>query len=149
MIIPKNKIKVCNKAIKDFQGKLEKFRDEGVDMLMEQSIRAAVSTFLQNVIRHTPVGDYGDTGKQGGTLRKGWNARNIKKTGDGYEVEIYNDVDYAVYREHGHLTANTDPAGRRWIRGSFMLRNTEIEMTFIMPKILEQQFNVFKKKYSR
>jgi hypothetical protein len=141
--MPKNRVEIDIRQFKAFEKKLEKLQKEGVDQLMQQAIRAMVSRFSQEVVRRTPVGDYGDTGKQGGTLRKGWNTRNFKKTKDGYEVEIFNDVNYAPYVEHGHLTANKDPSEKRWIKGRFMLRNTEIELTFIVPEILEQQFNLF------
>ena len=125
--MPKNKIKVDIRQFEAFHKKLEKFQEEGIDQLMKQSIQVIISEFLQNVIRRTPVGDYPD--KQGGKLSGSWNTRNLKKTDAGYEVEIFNDADYAPYVENGHLTANKDRSERRWIRGRFMMRNTEIQMT--------------------
>jgi len=87
-------------------------------------------------------------GKQGGTLRRGWNLRNFKKVDGGYEVEIYNDVHYAPFVENGHMIRNTAGGqAKGWVKGRFMLRNTEIELTFILPEILEQQLSLYLSKH--
>lgn len=82
---------------------------------------------LALVIPRTPVGTYpNDSGKQGGTLRRGWTAKTqreaesnpgtpsqtaarawayslaVRHIGDTYEVDVINPVEYASYVEYGH-----------------------------------------------
>jgi hypothetical protein len=87
---------------------------------------------LAQVIRRTPVGDYGKA-KKGGTLRRGWTAKTeeeaaagsgrgdavayaqalpITKSGNVYEIEIINPVHYASYVEFGHRTRKSSTWGQ-------------------------------------
>jgi len=113
---------------------------------------------LAKVIRRTPVGE-GSTGKRGGTLIRGWTAsseseaqsggsKNAKayadslsviKSGDVYQIEIINPVNYASYVEYGHRTRNH----KGWVKGRFMLTISEDELDAQAPKILENKL----KKY--
>lgn len=82
---------------------------------------------LSFVIPATPLGKYpNETGKKGGTLRRGWTAKShedavsgsgqptasqakeyaqnlpISKSGGTYTIEVINPVEYASYVEFGH-----------------------------------------------
>ena len=85
--------------------------------------------------------------KQAGTLKGGWHFKDLKKTADGYEVEIYNDVYYAPWVENGHVKRNKKggPA-KGWVKGRFMMRDTELEIKMLVPEILENQLALFIKR---
>jgi len=101
-------------------------------------------------------------GYTGGTLRRGWtggatqdassyaNNLTVHKIGGGYKIEINNPVEYAPYVEFGHMQqpGRFVPAlGKRlkkgWVKGQFMLTESEAELAQQSPKILE---NLLKKK---
>lgn len=115
---------------------------------------------LAKVIKRTPVGQYpASTGKKGGTLRRGWTAKTedeakaggtsnakayadsltVTKSGDVYQIEIINPVNYSSYVEYGHRTRNH----KGWVSGRFMLTVSENELNAQAPKILENKL----KKY--
>lgn len=86
-------------------------------------------------------------GKQGGTLRDGWRIGDIKKRSKGYEVNIYNSVEYARMVEYGHRRTNKKGGETKgFTRGAFMMTNTEIEMAFENPRIIDQMVDRFLKK---
>jgi hypothetical protein len=116
---------------------------------------------LAQVIKRTPVGDYPKSlGKKGGTLRRGWTAKTeeeaasgsakgdavayanalpITKSGNVYEIEIINPVNYASYVEFGHRTRGGDG----WVQGQFMLTLSEKEVQRQSAKVVEAKL----KKY--
>jgi hypothetical protein len=91
------------------------------------------------------------TGKKGGTLRRGWTASKnssakgfaesltVNHFGDTYVIEIVNPVEYASYVEYGHRTANH----KGWVKGQFMMTISEQELQKIAPRVLENKI----KKY--
>jgi len=140
-----SKIKVNTRDIKRLQQSLELLRDKEVDRLMRASVRALAAEFIRSVKKRTPVGKHPpNSGKRGGTLRRGWNLRNLHKTEDGYEIEIYNDIEYASFVEHGHMTRSSpDGPPPRWVEGRHMLKNTGTEITFRVEEILEKELLKF------
>lgn len=110
--------------------------ENSIDILKEKVIKTLAIKVLNRVIKRTPVGVYpSGSGKTGGTLRRGWKVGKVKRVGDDYEIEIYNDVEYASYVEHGHRTANH----KGWVNGKFMLTITMKEIERDAPKIIEQR----------
>lgn len=87
------------------------------------------------------------TGKKGGTLRRGWTAQKaqsatqyvqsltINHFGGTYVIEITNPTEYASYVEFGHRTKNH----KGWVRGKFMLTISEQEIQEAAPAILERK----------
>lgn len=162
---------------RDFVKKVEEnLGEEQVEAFVEACAKELTARLLTKVIRRTPVGDYtkeveviakrdsknhkkGDTykksvnpsGKQGGTLRRGWtaekqqnvtayvNSLNVICNGDTYTIEIINPVEYASYVEFGHRTRNH----KGWVEGRFMLTLSSQEIQQEAPKIIE---NKLKKK---
>lgn len=82
-----------------------------------------------------------NTGKTGGTLRRGWTIGNVTKSADGYTVEIINPTEYASYVEFGHRTRG----GKGFVNGKFMMTISEQELEADAPRILEQKLEQFLK----
>lgn len=166
--------KVDFRELKKFQEDLKKLQDP--DVFLQSCAKELAARLLTMVIKRTPVGDYsqeievtakrdskhhkkGDiykktvnpSGKQGGTLRRGWTGQkrasageyadslSIQHIGNDYVIEIINPVEYASYVEFGHRTANH----KGWVKGQFMMTISEQELEKIAPKVLEQKL----KKY--
>ncbi|BBH19825.1 hypothetical protein Back11_11700 [Paenibacillus baekrokdamisoli] len=97
----------------------------------EECIREIAGRLLAKVIARTPV----DTGE----LRHGWTIGQIARTANGYEVEIINPVEHAMYVEYGHRTR--DHTG--WVNGRFMLTYSIQEMERELPDIIERKLQQF------
>lgn len=120
--------------------------DAEVDRFIEACSKELAARLLAKVIKRTPVGQYpSDSGKMGGTLRRGWTAGKnqnakafvdtlrVNHFGDTYVIEIINPVEYASYVEFGHRTRNH----KGWVEGRFMLTISEQEIQQSSPGILE------------
>lgn len=136
-----------------FRSKLEQhFNRSQADIFVESCAKELAARLLAKVIKRTPVGQYpNETGKKGGTLRRGWtggkgggasayaNSLKVNRFGNAFVIEIINPVEYASYVEFGHRTRG----GNGWVEGKFMLTISEQEIKRDAPKILE---NKLKKK---
>ncbi|MDE6110373.1 MAG: HK97 gp10 family phage protein [Eubacterium sp.] len=121
--------------LKKLQKQLESLQAER-DILMESCAKELAARLLRKVKKRTPVGVYPEnSGKKGGTLRRGWTVGEIEKTNGVYKIEIFNPVEYALYVEKGHRTANH----KGWVEGKFMLTISEQEIQNIAPRILEKK----------
>ena len=122
------------------------FEKIDVDSLCIAGARELAGRLLALVIPATPVGKYPKgSGKKGGTLRRGWGAKNgsagkqyaqsltVTKSGGNYMVEIINPVEYASYVEFGHRTVNGG-----WVEGRYMLTISEEKLKRIAPSVLEK-----------
>ncbi len=137
--------------LKKFQKELEKL-DKNMDAFMQACAKELAARLLRMVVKRTPVGEYPKgSGKEGGTLRRGWTGEKrssakgyadsltVHHFGDTYVIEIVNPVEYASYVEYGHRTANH----KGWVKGKFMMTISEQELEKIAPKVLENKI----KKY--
>lgn len=136
----------------DFK-QMEKLRDElnklqNPQKFVEECTKELAARLLRLVVKRTPVGQYpSSTGKNGGTLRRGWTANKrssakdyvesmeITKEGNVYKIEIVNPVEYASYVEYGHRTPNH----KGWVKGRFMMTISEQELQQMAPVILERK----------
>ena len=139
--------------LENFRKNLEKtLSGNQVNLFIESCAKELAARLLAKVIKRTPVGQYpADSGKKGGTLRRGWtngksqaanayaNSLKVNHFGDAFVIEIINPVEYASYVEFGHRTRNHEG----WVEGKFMLTISEQEIESDAPKILE---NKLKKK---
>lgn len=133
----------------EFQKKLETIGEKERDAFLRKLTNEAAMRLFEKVRVRTPVGVYpADSGKTGGTLRRGWNVKNIKleKMAGGYQVRIINPVEYASYVEYGHrqTPGRFVPAiGKRlkkgWVEGKFMLTKSEMELEQELPGIIERK----------
>lgn len=132
----------------EFQKQFEQITDKELEKFFVDTAKELAARFLELVIPETPVGIYpASTGKVGGTLRRGWTAGQseesyvytiqVVKTGNAYEIEIYNPVEYAEYVEYGHRTGDS---GRGWVLGRFMMTKTEIIMNQQAPQVVQKRF---------
>ncbi|OON85918.1 hypothetical protein BXO88_09830 [Oribacterium sp. C9] len=137
-------------GMKELQKDLQKLQD--TDEFAEACAKELAARLLAKVIKRTPVGEYSkETGKKGGTLRRGWTGEKrqdakayvdslkVNHFGDTYVIEIINPVEYASYVEFGHRTANH----KGWVTGKFMMTISENELEEIAPKVLKAKL----KKY--
>lgn len=148
------------RQLQDLQNRMERMQRNDFEAFCKECAKELAARLLAKVIKRTPVGQYlAETGKKGGTLRRGWTAKteeeaqgggvgNVKayvdslvvtKAGNVYQIEIINPVHYASYVEYGHRTRNH----RGWIQGRFMLTISETELDTQSSKILENKL----KKY--
>lgn len=148
-------------GMRHLQEKLNRLAESDVEAFIEECAKELAARLLAKVIRRTPVGDYPkETGKKGGTLRRGWTSQRsgsgseglktsgakgyvdslkINHFGDTYVIEIVNPVEYASYVEYGHRTANH----KGWVRGRFMMTISEREIQEAAPRVLEARIRKF------
>lgn len=143
--------KVDIKELIELRDKFEKhLTGKELDLFINSCAKELAARLLAKVVKRTPVGQYpNDSGKVGGTLRRGWTngkgsssfAQELKvhSFGDTYVIEITNPVEYASYVEYGHRTRG----GKGWVEGHFMLTISEQEVQRDAPRVLE---NKLKKK---
>lgn len=152
------RLKVDASGLKEFQQKLNQLKESDMQRFTEQMVKELAEIAFTKIIDKTPVGEYDQlvqfttkdkkevtftphTGKQGGTLRRGWDIGGVTKKGDLYEVEITNSVDYASYVEYGHRMVNN--AG--WVGGRFMMTISEKELDQQGPAIIDRRLTDFLK----
>ena len=166
------------------QQDMQKLSERQADEFCEACAKELAARLLAKVIERTPTGKYyreievtakkdsknhkkGDTymkkvntsGKQGGTLRRGWTAQKgagseglntngaaqfvdtlkVNHYEDTYVIEIVNPVEYASYVEYGHRTRDH----KGWVKGQFMLKISEQEIKQIAPRLLEKKLEEF------
>lgn len=115
------------KQLQKLRDNLAKLEESDLDKFCRDVSKELAARLLALVIPRTPVGQYPkDSGKKGGTLRRGWTARTeqeaeggngnpsadevssyvaalpVVKTGKEYRIEVINPVHYASYVEFGH-----------------------------------------------
>ena len=141
--------------LKALQERLQKLERMDLDKFCEDCSKELAARLLALVIPRTPVGQYSkDSGKKGGTLRRGWTGKQnkssgtayaqslpITKKGSTYTIEIINPVKYAEYVEFGHRTPNGG-----WVNGQYFLTFSEKELERIAPALIEKKLNALLKE---
>lgn len=147
------------KELKALQQRIEKLQKTDIQKFCNAVSKELAARLLAKVIKRTPVGQYpAETGKVGGTLRRGWTGGKgqnavayaqslpVKKSGNTYEITIINPVEYASFVEYGHrqTPGRFVPAiGKRlkqsWVEGKFFLTRSEIELEGEAQKIIEKK----------
>lgn len=153
--------------------------------MFEEILKELAARLLRKVILRTPVGvkpsgvskevlDKYWKGYVGGTLRRGWTAKNeaeaesgnapditaflnqtsIEDTGHGYCITIKNCCHYASYVEYGHRQTPgrfVPQLGKRlkasWVPGQFMLKISEEELMSQAPEIIQRKVERFLAKH--
>ena len=132
------------RGLKEFQENLNKLQDP--DAFVESCAKELAARLYARVKKRTHTGKYSkSTGKQGGTLKRGWTIGEIRKEGDTYVIEIVNPVEYASYVEYGHRTANH----KGWVPGQFFMQKSVQEIEKITPKILENEIKKYLKDIAK
>ncbi|MEF3309513.1 HK97 gp10 family phage protein [Paenibacillus sp. GYB004] len=109
--------------------------EKALPAFIEECVHELAARLLAKVVIRTPV----DTGE----LRRGWTLGRVIRIASGYQVEVINPVDHAIYVEFGHRTKNH----KGWIEGRFMLTISEKELERELPAILQKKQEAFLKKY--
>lgn len=159
------KFKVDFKDFEKFADRVKMLADQDVEKVSqkfcEETAKELVGRLLAKVVEKTPVGEYGTKevrfvtkdgkevnfiahiNKTGGTLQRGWEVGEVIKTGNVYEVELYNPVHYASYVEYGHRTVPRIDGSRGWVEGRFMLTLSKEELEEEGPAIIENKLQKF------
>lgn len=93
------------------------------EFLLEMAFRAE-----RKIKRRTP--------EDSGELRRNWQVGRVEKQGNAYEVEIYNNTEYAGYVEFGHRAGRNST---RWVEGRFMMTISMKEIERELPRFIERK----------
>ena len=127
------------------KAEIERFRKQLKAELGEISdvdrkvLNRAVNEGLRKVKFLTPV----DTG----VLRRSWKTSRTKKTANGVEKEIQNNVYYAPYVNYGHRVVNRAKETVGWVVGKFMLEQTEKFVWKRLSELFRKEINRIRRKY--
>ncbi len=157
--------------LKRLRDNLVKLQEMDLDKFCTDVSKELAARLLALVIPRTPVGNYkggtyscvsGQThhggkvsGKNGGTLRRGWTAKTqaeaagggradakayanalpVHKRGHTYYIQVINPVEYASYVEFGHRT----PGGKGWVNGHYFLTLSEQDLERLAPGVIERK----------
>lgn len=151
------------KELEKFRDKMESLSDGQADQFFESVVKELAARLLAKVIKRTPVGIYEETGKKGGTLRRGWTTQKsgsgseglktsgasqyvdtlkVHHYGGNYVIEITNPTEYASYVELGHRKRG----GKGWVNGRFMLTISEKELERQAPAVIEKRLKAYLKE---
>lgn len=121
---------------KEFEKFVAEFEDkangEMIVKEMEQVLTKTAGIAINKVKRKTPV-DSGD-------LRRGWQASNIKRSGNNLSVDISNNVEHAPYIENGHRIVRSGKTVG-YVPGVFMLKETIDEIDRQWDNTIGKSFN--------
>lgn len=73
-----------------------------------------------------------------GHLRRHWEIGSVKRVGDEYVVEVYNNIHYAGHVEYGHRTKNG-----KFVEGAHMMQISLSELEQRLPDELKQWLDDF------
>jgi Bacteriophage protein of unknown function (DUF646). len=110
-----------------FRDKLEKLQSADIQKFQEDTVKELAARLLRKAVKRTPV--------DSGWLREGWFIGGTHKNGNVYEIEVYNNTEYAPYVEYGHRTANHSG----WVSGRFMMTISEKELQRDADRIVQQK----------
>lgn len=141
------------RQLQALQRRMQQLEQVDIDALCRDISNELAQRLLRKVKKRTPTGVYGDKevhfttkegkdvhfiahdGRTGGTLKRGWDVTRVQRSGYSYSIEVFNDVEYAIYVEYGHRNRNH----RGWVPGRFMLTISEKEIEAITPKLVQRK----------
>jgi HK97 gp10 family phage protein len=128
--------------LKAFRDKLQKLDSQKMNKFSESAVKELAARLLRKVKSITPT--------KTGELKRNWQVGEVNKNGDIYEIEVFNQTEYAEYVEYGHrqTPGRYVPAiGKRlknnWVKGKFMLTISTKELEADAPKIIEKKLQQF------
>lgn len=95
------------------------------------------NTLLRAVKENTPVAT--------GNLKRNWFISSVRQRGDMFEIEIYNNVEYAPWVENGHRVVR-DGQTVGYADGFYMLRLSVMEIERLAPQVYGQRAEEFLRK---
>lgn len=146
---------------KQLQERLQKLERIDLDKFCRDVSKELAARLLALVIPRTPVGVYTeDTGKKGGTLRRGWTGGKnssakayaqslpVHKAGHTFTIEVINPVEYASYVEFGHrqtpgrfVPAIGKSLKASWVDGQYFLTISEDELRQMAPAVIQRKLD--------
>ena len=135
-----------------YRDKLVNAKSE-LDPIVVRVLNGIAATVMQLAKDDTPVGVYDKpvrfttkdgvevsftpkTGKQGGTLKRGWKVESYTNTGGVYQIKVVNNTNYASWVEDGHrIVRNGATIGA--VPGLFMLKIAEDKVRAEVDNIVE------------
>jgi len=90
-------VEIDTEPFREYVRKLEQTRDT-IRNQPRQEVNRITDRHLARCKRKTAVG----TSPDSPTLRSRWDRSGVRKTGGGYEADVFNPVEYASYYEYGH-----------------------------------------------
>ena len=146
----------------NLQKKMQEFEKFDVEKFCTEVSQELAQRLFRAVVKETPVGVYevivytrkdGSTrtyndGKTGGTLRRGWQVKDVTRQGNTFMCEIINPVEYASYVEYGHrqqVGRFVPQIGKKlkvgWVDGQKMLTRSEIKIQNMSTKLIQKRLN--------
>ncbi len=119
--------KVDYKQLVKLRDRLVKLQEADLEKFNEQMVYELAARLLRKAVKRTPTAT--------GWLKQGWFIGGTHYNNGVYEVEVYNNTEYASYVESGHRTK--DHTG--WVPGRFMLLISEKELERDAEKIIEKR----------
>lgn len=114
------------------QKRLENAQKE-LPKIIEKIVDDISNEFIEEVKQKTPSSD-------NNKLKNNWK-KKVSQVGNGYQVEIYNDLEYANSVEYGHKIND----GKGWKQGHFMMTITQQDIQRRMDKIAQPTLDNFLK----
>lgn len=138
------------RQLKQLQERIDKLERIDLDKFCVDVSKELAARLLALVIHRTPIGVYPEgTGKNGGTLKRGWtaskntgaqayaNSMPVTKTGHTYTIQVINPVEYASYVEFGHRTRG----GKGWVNGHYFLTISEEDLQQMAPSVIQRKLD--------
>ncbi len=119
--------KVDYRQLVILRDRLEKLQEADLKKFQEDMVKELAGSLLRKAVKRTPV----DSGK----LREGWFIGGTHYHNGYFEVEVYNNTEYASYVESGHRAADY----KGWVPGRFMLLISAKELEADTDKIVEKK----------
>lgn len=123
--------KVDYSQFQQMADRLQKALDErAAEQFIYSVLNEMGNTLLRKTKRRTPV----DTGR----LKRDWQISRVRKKGSVYEIEVYNNTEYAPFVENGHrIVTHGKTVGYK--DGVFMLRISADEVERMFPALLQKR----------
>lgn len=112
--------------------RMEKAEQKTIDQFLQDVLLQLVYRLDAKVKKRTPV----DTGN----LRRNWRVGDIRRIANGYQVEYFNNTEYAPYIEFGHRQK-----GGGFVPGRYMLKISEQELQQEAEKLIMKETETFLK----
>lgn len=133
--------------MKQLKKKLKDMRKDLPSVFFYGCLQEIALLLLAKVVPRTPV--------DSGELRRGWTIGQIQKVKGGWQIEVINPVEYAIYVEYGHRGVYVPELGvtlhvdTHWTEGKFMLTLSEKEVERAIPRIIQKRLDHLLKTYLR
>lgn len=125
--------KFDTKGFDDFVAQFEsKVKGELIAYEVEDAMSTLATKAVESAKKKTPV----DTG----TLRRNWSVSGIKHAGNAFQVDIFNNVEYAPFIENGHrIVRGGKTVGYQ--PGVFLLKDTMDTINVLATRTIQPRFD--------